>query len=247
MTLTCLKTRKRYDIRFYELNSNLQLKESQFMLFLQDVATENAELNGFGPTFTLSNNYGWFLLKYRIELTKYPDNLPYIELETMPRGASKLFVLRDFIIYAPNNEEIGRVNSTWALIDMNTHKMLSVPKVTPDFPIYEKSDTDLVFNKIRVPESFTYEKSFQVRFDDLDVNQHANNSNFIAWALEALPSEYRKENRIKNLDMLFKKDIPLGEIVLSKVFVENNTTTHVLFNKSTGEELTLINVEWDNT
>lgn len=239
-----LKTRKRYDIRFYELNTNLELKESQFLLFLQDAATENAEINGFGPTFTINNNLGWFLLKYRIELTQYPNNYPYIEIETEPRGASKCFAMREFTIFNPNNEIIGKINSTWALIDMETKTMLPVLKVAEGFPAYEKKEDDLVFNKVKVPDVFEYEKSFNVRFDDLDVNHHANNSNFIAWALEALPYDFRKNNSIQTLDIQFKKDIAINETVVSKAIIENSDTIHLLLNKSTNEELCLLKASW---
>ena len=56
-----IKTRKKYTINYYELNTNSQLKESMLMLFLQDAATVNAEANGFGYSWTEANNLGWFL------------------------------------------------------------------------------------------------------------------------------------------------------------------------------------------
>jgi len=240
-----IKTRKKYKISHYELNTNSVLKESMFMLFLQDIATENAEINGFGYTWTSENNLGWFLLKYRIELSYYPKNFDYIEIETMSRGINKLFAMREFTIYSPNGETIGKVMSTWALIDMNTKSMVSPLKISSNFGIYEKREDDLTFNKIHMPEIYNYEKSFDVRFDDLDINHHANNTNYISWALESLPYEYRKEHSIKNLDIQLKKDISIGETVLSKAHMDKNHTIHLIQNKNTGDELGIISIDWD--
>ena len=49
------------------------------------------------------------------------------------------------------------------------------------------------------------EKEFEVRYNDLDVNGHANNGNYIVWAFEPLSFEFRSEYKLKTLDMLFKK------------------------------------------
>lgn len=241
-----VKTRKRYPINYYELNTNYSLKESIFMLFLQDAATENAEINGFGYSWTEKNNYGWFLLKYRIELSEYPKKMDYIEIETESRGAAKLFAFRNFSVYSPDNTLIGRVASCWALIDMNTKSMIIPQKTDVCLPTYEKQDNDLQFNKIILPAEYDYEKSFGVRYDDLDVNHHANNSNYIAWALETLPYQFRMDLTIKNIDIQIKKDISLGETVLSKVKINKdlNQTQHLIQNKDTKEDLGLLCIDW---
>ena len=244
MLKTFVKTRKRYPINYYELNTNLKLKESMFMLFLQDAATVNAEDNGFGYTWCEANNYGWFLLKYRIELEHYPQKYDYIEIETESRGASKLFAFRDFTIYNPENEIIGRVASCWALIDMNTKAMIAPIKAKDDFQIFEKREDDLVYNKIRTPEEFEYEKTFEVRFDDIDVNKHVNNANYIIWALESLDFGFRGRKKLKSLDIVFKKEIKFGNKILSQAEISGDITNHVLKNAETGEDLCLISAKW---
>lgn len=240
-----IKTRKRYDIKYYEMNTNLKLRESMFLLFLQDAASENAEINGFGYSWCVKNNYGWFLLKYRIELSEYPSDLDYIEIETESRGAAKLFAYRDFTIYSPSGSIIGRVASCWGLIDMATKTMIIPQKASPEFQPFNKTENDLSYNKINVPEQCDYEKTFEVRFDDVDVNHHANNSNYIAWALETLPHEFRNKHSLKNADILLKKDISMGETVISQASVNNTQSIHVVKNKSTGEDLGLLCIDWD--
>ncbi len=240
-----IKTRKRYTINYYELNTNLRLKEFMFMLFLQDAATVNAEKNGFGYTWCEENNLGWFLIKYRIELEHYPEDMEYIEIETVCRGASRLFANRDFTIYNPSGEIIGRVASLWALVDMDTKTMIAPQKAKEDFQVFEKREDDLSYKKIKQLEKFDYEKIFDVRFDDLDVNHHANNSNYISWALEALPYEYRMNHSLKNLDIQLKKDISLGQTVVSRATINGLNSIHAVLNQTTGDELGLLEIEWE--
>ena len=52
-------------------------------------------------------------------------------------------------------------------------------------------------------ESVDCEKTFHVRYDDLDINNHVNNTVYITWALEALDCDFRKSHNIKGYGYLF--------------------------------------------
>ena len=239
-----IKTRKRYNLQYYEMNTAQRLKESVLLLFLQDIASDNAETNGFGYNWCLEHNLGWFLLKYRIELSEYPQNIDYIEIETESRGANRLFAYRDFDIYTPDNNLIGRVASCWGLVDMSTKSMVAPQIINPEFESFEKRDTDLKFYKIQLPKDFDYEKIYEVRYDDLDLNHHANNSNYISWALETLPYDFRNNNTVSNVDILLKNDTTAGETIIAQTKINDFQTIHVIKNKSDNTDLAYLNIEW---
>ena len=48
------------------------------------------------------------------------------------------------------------------------------------------------YTKIRPIDMIDCEKIIEVKFDDLDVNKHVNNSNYIVWALEPLDFKFRQ-------------------------------------------------------
>ena len=239
-----IKTRKRYNLQYYEMNTAQRLKESVLLLFLQDIASDNAETNGFGYNWCLEHNLGWFLLKYRIELSEYPQNIEYIEIETESRGANRLFAYRDFDIYTPDNNLIGRVTSCWGLVDMSTKSMVAPQIINPEFESFEKRDTDLKFYKIQLPKDFDYEKIYEVRYDDLDLNHHANNSNYISWALETLPYDFRNNNTVSNIDILLKNDTTAGETIIAQTKINDFQTVHVIKNKADNTDLAHLNIEW---
>lgn len=246
-TITSLSFEKKYEIKYYEMNALSALKESSLLLFLQDCATQSAESLGFGPTFVFKNNYAWFLLKYRIEFESYPLGLDGLKIITKPRGGVKLFAYRDFEIFTPEGDRIGRANSIWALIDLNSKKMLPISNILSTFPVFEKYDDDLVFEKIPSMRSVSGKATFDVCFDDIDVNLHANNSNFIRWALEPLGSEFRSSNAIKTIDMTYKKEIASGKVLSVYEFDPiTNTTNHVVKNAENNDELCQIFIKWEN-
>ena len=117
-------------------------------------------------------------------------------------------------------------------------------KSNPYMTLYEKQADDLVYGKIKPLEKIDIEKIFEIRFDDLDVNQHVNNANYIVWAFEPLNFEFRKNHKLKNIDMVFKKEITYGAKVISQIEIFDNTTNHILKNAETNEDLCLIKAEW---
>ncbi len=233
-------------VRYSEMDYDLVLKPSALMLFLQDLASDNAEELGFGYTFVREHNLAWFLLKYHMEFDEYPSGAYDLTIKTEPRGYNKLFAFRDFEVFE-GQKRLGRIASTWALADMNTRSMASVAEVMANkenMEPFEKREEDLVYGKIRTLESFDIEKTFEIRFEDIDVNQHANNANYIVWAFEPLGFEFRQSRKLKTLDLMFKKEIKYGSKVLSQVAITDDITTHVLKNAETGEDLCMICAHW---
>lgn len=237
----------KYPLKYYEMDLNMILKPSALLNFLQDVATVNAEKLGFGYSFTYPKNYGWFLIKYHMEFDEYPEKLDEILIKTEARGLSKIMAYRDFEIWTSDNKKrLGRAASNWVMIDLHTKNILPLSKIIDFMPTFQKRETDLEFGKTKVPEKVKFEKIFEIRFDDLDVNQHVNNANYIVWAFETLPYEFRGKHKLKTLDINYKKEIAFGHKVLAQTEFdeERKTTHHLLKNAETNEELCFINALW---
>ena len=238
---------REFNIRYSEMDYHKVLKPSAMLNFLQDLATFAADEGGFGYNETVVHNLGWFLLKYHMEFEDYPKNLENLLIKTEARGYNKLFASRDFELYNTESKAlIGRVISQWALVNMSDKSMASPAECFPFMYKVEKREDDLSFEKIHPLERVDYSEEFKVRYDDIDVNQHVNNMNYIVWAFEALPLEFRKNYKPKTIDMIYKKDIAYGNSVVSKLKIENETTHHLLVNKETEEQLCIVDVLWEN-
>ena len=157
----------------------------------------------------------------------------------------KLFAYRNFELYE-NQKLLGKVSSTWSLVDINSRAIVPVKDVIQsDFMVpFEKCENDLVYGKIKPVENPALTKTFEVRYNDLDVNFHTNNGNYIIWAFEPLDFEFRNSHKIKTLDIVFKKETKYGEKIVSQVqFLSENTTVHALKNEQ-GDDLCLFSCEW---
>lgn len=233
-------------IRYSDMDYDTVLKPSALLLFLQDLASDNADSLDFGYKFVRKNNLAWYLLKYRIEFTDYPKGVQKLHFKTEPRGYNKLFAFRDFEIIN-NGKLIGKAASTWAMVDLDNKSMANLSEVLKDCPYmapFEKRESDLIYGKIKTPEKFDLQKVLEIRYDDLDVNRHVNNANYISWAYEPLSFDFRLKYKPKTIDIVFKKEITHDSKILVQVESVDKRTVSVLKNYETNEDLCLIQTEW---
>ncbi len=237
---------KVYEIKYSDTDEQMRLKPSVFFEYLEDIAAKNADALDFGYENIYSQNLGWFLLKYTIEIINYPQKLPFIKVETASRGANNHFAYRDFYFYDNNDILIGKAASTWALMDLKNKSMLN-PKETLGEKIWDfvKKEDDLKYNKIMPVTTPEHEKTFEIRYDDIDVNRHVNNAKYIIWALETLPAEFLRANTIKHIDIQYKKDITYGNEIVSSCQIQESKTIHIIKNKDTQEDLCALMLEWN--
>ena len=234
------------DIKYSEMDFDKSLKPYSLLNYFQDIASTSAENLGFGFSFVRKRNLMWVLLKYRIEFDEYPVGLYKIKLTTQPRGYNRLFAYRNFEIY-DGEKRIAKASSIWSLVDMTTKNIAVVENViqNPYMPKFQQNSDDLSFAKIPAITCVDYQKEFEVRYNDIDVNQHANNGNYIIWAFEPLSFDFKSTHKLKTIDMIFKKEIKFGEKLISKIqMIDKNTSLHSLTHSETGDDLCLMKCEW---
>lgn len=233
-------------IHYSEMDFDKSLKPFSLLNFFQDIATDNAERLGFGYSAIFPKNLMWVLLKYRIEFETYPVDVSDLILKTQPRGYHRLFAYRNFQVFN-QDKLIARASSMWSLVNFKNMSLVPIDSViqSPYLMKFEKTDEDLSFGKIPPLTQTDFKKEFEVRYNDIDVNHHANNGNYIIWALEPLDYRFRTQHKLKTIDMFFKKEIKLGEKLISSVqMLDDKTTIHVLSHAQTHEDLCLLYCTW---
>ncbi len=234
-------------IRYSDCECNGRVKPFALLSFFQDMAAQSAERLGFGYSTIYPQNLMWVLLKYRLEFTQYPVSTNELIIKTEPRGYNRMFAYRNFEVYSDGNF-CARASSVWALVNSKTLDIAHVGDVLKDNDNMIKfvpNETDLKFSKIPALTRADFKETFKVRYNDIDVNMHANNGNYIVWALEPLPYVWKHEKELKNVDIVFKKEIKCGEqLICSVQKLDEFNTVHSLVQSQTQEELCQIKCEW---
>jgi len=237
---------KEYGIKFYEKDFRDRLKETVLLNFMQDIASEHAEMLGFGFSHIMPKNLGWFLLKYHIKVHRWACKMDKIILKTWPWGVKKFYCMRDFEVCSPGGERLISASSSWGICDMETKKIVNPMEVLESFPKSDLRALETTFPKVQDVKDVFAQKTFEVRYDDIDINQHVNNACYLGWALDTLDSDFRSKNKIGEMELLFKKELKFGGCVNSVMEYdkEKHLSLHTLKNRATEEILCNIRIKW---
>ena len=235
---------KTYPISMAEYDLQYRLKPAALLNLLQDMGARNIYGTPFGNQELNAQNLGWFLVRYRIEFDNYPKELSEMSLKTENRGTFKQTAYRTFEAYSPDGKRILRALSSWLMVDLDSKSLINIEQKFPDITKFKKRDDDLTLRKLKTITEWNKEKTFHVRYEDLDTNGHVNNTIYISWAMEALDFEFLNFHNIKNIDIYFKHEVRYGDDIISLANVQDNYSEHLIKIADSGEEVCLIRIEY---
>jgi acyl-ACP thioesterase len=248
-----------FPVHTYELDPAKRLSIPALAGFLQEAAGHNAHGLGFSPMQLLEQDRTWVLSRLRIRLRDLPGWQAQVTVQTWPSGLDRLFALRDFRILS-EGREIGAAVSAWLVLEANNRRPIR-PESVRDWREIIHPERSIALGLERLPgvEGRTpplQERELPVRYADLDMNLHANNTRYVEWLLEAVPLEVLRERRLAELDIDFLAEAGHGERVLSRAYEAEPTAggppapggglafRHTLLRQGDGRELGRARSAW---
>jgi len=180
-----------YTVRSYEVDAGGRLSVPSIFNLLQDAASSHALKLGVAVSQLQANNYTWVLSRIILKMIDYPHWGDTIQIDTWPSGIEGAFALRDFDIRC-NDQTIGACVSAWIIIDTGKRRPIRPKAFARQLKPVDKGHVlDQPLTKLPALTGSQIEKQFQVRYHDLDINQHVNNVNYIEWLLEGCDNYLR--------------------------------------------------------
>ena len=203
---------KKHLIESTEIDSRLNLRLADLFRIMQVVATEHAEKIDIGKKATIDKGFFWVITRYSVTIHKYPKYLETVNVSTYPQGKNKFIYPRNFIITSESGETLITASSTWLILDKATHRItlhLFDDKEVPE-EHYENEEPNAA--KVDVEDAKFIEER-KVRYSDIDLNGHLNNTRYIEYIVDSLGEEFHKERIIKHITINFEKEVGAGDTV----------------------------------
>ena len=234
---------EQFRIRVSEVDNNRQLSISALVSILQEIAWNHAHDLGVSVYDLLEKNLTWVLVRMKIELDDLPGHGDTLTVETWPSGIERLFVFRNFKMTV-GDREIGRVLSSWLVFDTKLRGVVRVPQFIASNVASQNSDWDRASGNIEKLSEIQFEKNFQVRLHETDVNQHTNNTSYFQWIIESVPTDHLKSHRLSSLEIVFKAESVLDDKIRSRSGPSGpNRFLHQIVNQE-GVELVRALTQW---
>lgn len=240
---------KKYEIHYYEVNNKLSCKLSSIIDFICDVGTQQSEYFGGGIDYCTKNNCAWVFYKYDIKMYRYPIFGETISITTQPVGFKKFYGLRKYMIKDEQDNLIGEALALFFLINIEKRRPMRIQEEQYGFyGVDGDVDYDISMDKIVRTDEEQYHKQFNIRYSDIDSNNHVNNVKYVEWAMEAVPLDLINNYNINRIKVIFEKETTYGDKISVSATVkdidEGNSKSYHTIRNSEGIELTLLEVDW---
>ena len=230
-----------HTIASYECGADLLLKPECFLLFCQEMAESHASLNNMGYDWVFERNMIWVEVQGDFEFIRRPRWKEQVSLRTNTGKASALQARRFVEMTDAAGQVIARADLMWVLIDINSRRPMPLKRAQLDF-VQECPPT------IAAPLStFPAEQAeplgtacLVTSRRDVDFNGHINNSAYLTWALDSLPSPPAAAPR--NIRISYKRESHAGEALSIAHLRSGSLTRHTI--SAGGETRADILLEW---
>ncbi|MHA2254524.1 MAG: acyl-[acyl-carrier-protein] thioesterase [Candidatus Heimdallarchaeaceae archaeon] len=201
--------------RISEIGTNEKVKITAIMDYLQHIAYSHADQLEVGHHQIFHKNLTWLLLRYTVEIERYPQLDEVLKVSSwVAESGSPKYTVRDFEVLDKNNNIICKATTSWLLFNYRKRKPVNYIDYWPDFKAEEKRALDYNFPGLQLPENIDTRKSFKVRMQDLDINQHVNHIAHVHWILEGMPGKTLEKYELYKLEISYKEQAFLDEEVI---------------------------------
>lgn len=196
-----------YTVLSHDTGHNGEVHPSALCRYLQETA--DAQMRAQGPTYRELIAQGYSFVLSRINVQLYTPLCAYDRLTVRtwaynpPRGVS---FERYYQLYREDTL-VGEGASVWALLDLNTQSLCRVGTVE----LHYAEDKPLpLATHFRLPATLWEEAGTRtVRYSDVDVNNHMNNTRYPDMLCDFLPDIDNR--RVTGIQIHYVSEAPLGE------------------------------------
>ncbi len=238
-----------YSIAFCEVDTKEEVFLPTLWNFMQETAWHHADHLRVGYSDLMEHQSFWVLSRLSIQMDEYPRWGDQIRIKTWLTGATRLFALRNFSIANSKRNILGTAKSAWLVLDLKTRRP---QKIEPLFEhlrhLLDSSELAEEPEKLRDTVQPKMKKSFMVRYSDIDMHHHVNNTKYIEWIGDSYTLEMHQNYHIHTLQMNYLAESAHGdEISVYTERVENVPLTflHSVFRERDGRELCRARASWE--
>ena len=220
----------------FEINDNLvdrygRLMPSKILFFAQEVAGQHCNLLSVDYDTLAQKRMFWAVIRHRVQVTRLPQRGETIRVETWPMPTTRVAYPRSVVAYDEAGKECFRSISLWVLMDLDTRNMI-LPGKSGISVLGTLRGTELTAPNSLVPKALNTSRSRTVCFTDLDRNGHMNNTRYLDWIDDLLPSPFHCKHTIREFTVCYLSEAREGqELQLHWDFLEDGVLRVDAFRK----------------
>ena len=212
-----------------------RLRPSMVLLYAQTVATHHGELMNVGYDTLNPRRMFWAVIRHRVQISRLPRHGETIRIETWPMPATRSSFPRSVIAYDEAGNECFRAISLWVLMDIDKRNMVLPGKSGITL------EGSVMGNELALPGSLAPVHQGACRrrtvcYSDLDRNGHMNNTKYLEWIDDLMPSDFHREHTLKEMTICYLAESWEGQQLDMYWDFPENDVMQVDFYRENGEK-----------
>ena len=198
-----------------------KLKLSALLYFAQEVAGKHCIQLGADYETLSKKKLFWAVTRHRVQITRLPVRGETITVQTWPMPTTRVAYPRSMVAYDAQGNELFRSISLWVLMDLKERSMI-LPGKSGIAVNGTLRGNELAAPGSLSPKVLTNRRPRTVCFTDLDRNGHMNNTKYLDWIADLLPSDFHRAHSPQEFTVCYLSEAREGqELKLSWEFSED--------------------------
>jgi medium-chain acyl-[acyl-carrier-protein] hydrolase len=203
-----------------------RLKLSAALFLAQEVAGHHCLELGLDWDTLAQKNLFWAVIRHRVQIHRLPRRGDRVTVRTWPLPTTRTAFPRAMEVLDQGGNVLLRTMSLWILMDLNTRAMILPGKsgvLVPGTTL----GTELGAPRSIVPKTLQNHMTRPVLFSDLDRNGHMNNTRYLDWVQDLLPSGFHQSHEPKELTVCYLNESREGQTLDLRWEIDENGAVHV--------------------
>ena len=198
-----------------------RLKPSTILYFAQEVAGAHFSELAMDYEALAQRHMFWAVTRHKVQITRMPMRGETIHIETWPMPTTRVAYPRSMVAYDAQGNEVFRSISLWVLMDLDTRNMI-LPGKSGISVVGTLRGNELA-SPLGLPSKvLRSHRERLVCFTDLDRNGHMNNTKYLDWIDDLLPSAFHAQHAVKEFTVCYLSEAREGqELDMQWDFIED--------------------------
>ena len=168
-----------------------RMKPSAILSYIQEVAGKHFDILDRSLDSVGQKGLFWAVIRHRVQIHRLPAAGETITLETWPMPTTRVAYPRSTVAYDADGNILFRSLCLWVLMNLDTRAMILPGKSGISVPGTVRG-LELANPNSLMPKMLMNTQQRTVRYCHLDVNGHMNNTHYLDWAEDLLPSQFHE-------------------------------------------------------
>ena len=189
-----------------------RMTPASILMLIQEVAGKHCTALSVDYDTLAKRRMFWAVTRHRVQVSRMPRLGETIRVETWPMPTTRVAYPRSVVAYDQAGNECFRAISLWVLMNLDTRSMI-LPGKSGISVVGSLRGLELPSPGSLALMDHTQTRQRQVCFTDLDRNGHMNNTRYLDWVSDLLPSAFHQGHEVKEFTICYHAEAREGQVL----------------------------------